>query len=247
MVILLLYAAVLLVPAAASLAAWLVLRRRGRPVALAAAATCLLLGGLLAPLPVHGGFTTPLFIALHELSRAPDAVKEIRDDATIQDRRRSREARFTAPLEHVELGPLVPPFRELRTSTGERAFIDGSSGLIWSLAEPWSQPEADPLVAARAFCARRAPEGRWALPSDAELALLWDHGGTALTGGPPFNAVSYSARDDVPFDVPMLRARSAAGPLLRCVARSAAAPAGGYVDADVPLELWNRFQLEKLR
>lgn len=240
------YGAVLGIGVSLAVAAYRLTRRLGRVVASTTALGVLGIEALLFPIPIHGGFTFPIEIAISELSSLGRAAEEARDRSADRAFLDSLEGRFAGPLEPeiLERGP--DGWTRATNAAGDELWLDESSGLLWRGPLAWDAAGAAPDIAsAQAFCAALEPAGHWALPTDGELLTLWRAHGYARMPGDGRSSLSALA---APGTRSLLAARfagDAPGYSLRCVARTGAAPARGYVSDDFPLEENNRFQLEK--
>ena len=228
--------------------AWFVfrrLRRFGRLPAGIAGLLCLTLVVLCFPLPIHGGFTTLLESMLDELGRQQRTrQREVRVERKA-DFLRQYEKRFGGELGFENRGEPYENWQEVVTAGGQRGWFNQDQRLIWSEAFPWRDGADFSLAKPRAFCDQLAPPGYWSLPSSAEMALFWQAGGGETTGGPAINAASFSVDFDLLQELPNLHLSHNGRSLLRCVARASDAPLRGYLDQDIPRDLWNSYQLTK--
>lgn len=240
----------LFLAATAGLVIWIYrhLRTRGRVRALLGGLLGLLGAVLFFPLPIHGGFTFPLEVIWHEwrhLSwQRPSRRAEALDAALLQ-RMRQRFAGVTegyTPLRNEG------KWQQVMLSPGGTAWLDGESGLLWLPLQ--SLPAMDDgtvlmLDEGERFCRSQPPQGYWALPSEAELALLWGHGGHRLMPGNGRGSVAILAEQGLGMVLESHYRGGVGGFALRCVAITATAPREGYLSGQIPLGLWNAFQLAK--
>jgi len=240
------YGVVLGVGVALAVAAFRLTRRLGRAIASTIALGVLGIEALLWPIPIHGGFTFPIEIALSELSSLRRAADEERDRSADRAFLASLEGRFAGPLEPEILERGTDGWTRVTNAAGDELWLDESSGLVWRGPLVWDAAGARPdLAGAQAFCAGLEPAGHWALPTEGELLSLWRARGQERM---PWDGRSSLAALAAPGMRSLLVTRYAGslpGYSLRCVARTNAAPLRGYVSDDFPLQESNRFQLEK--
>lgn len=218
--------------------------RLGAWVALLPVAAVLVLGALLVPMPMHGGFTTPVSILWEEAASALRDKKAPRERYVDPTLEAYLHTRFAGAL---EFSPEVGGRGRLRVATGTafgRGWYEPESGLVWT--DPLRWPEAaqlPTLEAARDFCARQAPIGYWALPTDAELYFFWRAGGPVVSPNPGFDTVAQLVDLDTGMAIPTYHRGARTGYVVRCVGRAPGAPEGGYTRRDVALSDWNEYQL----
>lgn len=231
--------------AAAALIFWS-LRRRGVGRALLGSGLALALLALFFPIPVHGGFTFPVEIILHELRSERRRVDQQETNEGKEAFRKKLAARFG--------GPLALPFRQdaaellypVVTAGGTRGFFDARSGLAWTDMLPLQPTGAPPdLAGAKAFCGQIEPKGSWALPTEAELSLFWKAGGYRLSPLADYGTAGLLENVDYQTELLSVRVSKAGAYALRCVALGPGAPAGGYLSGDIPSDEWNEYQLRK--
>ena len=129
---------------------------------------------------------------------------------------------------------------------GAIAWFDTDSGLVWS--DPLTVPAwaaGGDVKPGREFCANRAPQGYWALPTEGDLFTFWEHAGYRVSPWSGQSTPSLLVDEGLRMELPVWyigRDRTVA---VRCVARSPRAPKAGYSRTDIDIERWNRYQLEK--
>lgn len=231
------------------------LRSRGRVQG--AVAAFLVVGAFVLawPIPIHGGVMFLGEAVVDELRRDAQRARERRHETEATDRRAQLSDRFAGPLPFEKLEAPSGGWSVVRTQGYPRVHHDRAHGLLWSAWTPIaSSAERPSLDEAKQTCRRLAPAGFWSLPTEAEHCLAREAGGARVLGGDPGSGVSYVVDLDFGMELVTYRlggagrtgqAGSSAGFGSRCVARTQAAPVGGYTKADVPLERWNRCQLSK--
>jgi len=129
--------------------------------------------------------------------------------------------------------------------------------MLWSewlvLPDEGSLPS---LSAAKDRCRSEEPHDHWALAGETESFHLWKFGGEAVVPAPTWSTVSYLVNEQLSVEMPTYRLRGDAGGnvpgglkrvfAVRCVARTAEAPPGGYAQGPIRPEDWNLYQLSKL-
>ena len=236
--------------ALALLLAWRLFRltyRRGRLVGLLAAFATLLLTALFLPIPIHGGFTFPLQIALDGLQRKEWQQGERHTQQRREAFQQGLAQRFAAPLILSSALPTAEGWRSGELDNGEVVWLDEASGLLWRPPQPIDGTSSElSLQQAQQYCGAQFPAGHWGLPTEAELALLWQHQGQRLMPGTEQSSVALLAESELQLQLMTQYHGRVAGHALRCVAIAPQAPRRGYMGSDIPLELWNRFQLGKV-
>ena len=222
--------------------------RRLRPRGLlpAAAASMFSLCGfaLFFPIPIHGGFTFPREIMLWELEQSKTEYEVKGRERKHEAFERSLEQRFSGVITDYEVVQEKAGWAKLSLPL---AWLDRESGLIWLPPQPLaSNVERVEREAAEAFCRRQVPKGYWALPTEAEMALLWQHGGHHIMPGTGHSSAALLIQQELQVQMLTQYRGNIAGYALRCVAISRDAPRRGYIGSDLPLSLWNRFQLNKV-
>lgn len=221
-------------------------RPRGMAAALLATFLCLSVLGLFFPIPIHGGFTFPLEMAWYELQREQWRHQaQVRDEA-LHAFAQSLEQRFAGAMTLDEMRPIDSGWSSGMLPGGEAVWRDEVSGLVWRA--PQTVTMNTPLLTldeAQGYCQEQSPRGYWALPSEAELALLWQHGGQHRMPGTGQSSTALLVDNTLQLKLATYYRGRVAGQVLRCVALSERAPRGGYQSADIPLALWNRYQLSK--
>lgn len=221
-------------------------RPRGVVAALLASLLCLGALGLLFPLPIHGGFTFPLEMVWHELQREPwqHQARE-RGEAQLAFER-SLEQRFAGAITLAEMRGIDSGWSSALLPGGEAVWRDEVSGLVWRA--PQTVTMNAPLLTldeAQAYCHAQPPQGFWALPTEAELALLWQHGGHHRMPGTGQSSTALLVDTTLQLKLATHYRGRVAGEALRCVALSDRAPRRGYLGDELPPGLWNRYQLSK--
>ncbi len=222
--------------------------RLGGWVALLPVAAVVVLGALLVPMPIHGGFTTPASILWEEATSAlrdKRAPRERHVDPTLAAYLKTR---FAGALEFSPAPGRSGGLRPVTGSAFDSGWYDPDGGLVWSDPLPWPEaPDFPSLAAARDFCASQAPAGYWALPTEGELYFFWRAAGEAVSPNRGFDSVAQMLDLDSGIAIPTYHRGTRPGYRVRCVARAARAPAGGYTSRDVPGADWNEYQLAKSR
>lgn len=243
---LLFYGVLLGIAVSLAVAAYRLTRHLGRRIASIVAVGVVGVEALLCPIPIHGGFTFPIEIAISELSSLGRAAREAQDRSADREFLASLEARFAGPLEPVILERGPDGWIRATNAAGDELWLDESSGLLWRGPLAWDTATAvHDLGSAEAFCAALEPEGHWALPTEGELLTLWRAHGHARMPGDGRSSLSVLVAPGMRAVLAARFAGNAPGYSLRCVARTETAPARGYVSEDFPLRESNRFQLEK--
>jgi hypothetical protein len=221
-------------------------RRRGRVVALLASTMSLGILGLFFPIPIHGGFTFPLEIAWHELQREQWQQQAQRKDEKRLDFMRKLEQRFAGALAVAEIKRSDSGWILGVLPRGDDVWLDEVSGLWWRAPQSVSADQRLlTLDEAKAFCHEQPPQGQWALPTEAELALLWQHRGHQRMPGGGQSSTALMVDTSLQLELATHYRGRVAGQALRCVALSEQAPRRGYLADDIPLSLWNNYQLNK--
>lgn len=222
------------------------LRGRGLLIAVGGSLLTLLTLALFFPLPIHGGFTFPLEIALQELKR-----EQWKHEATRKDEKRhafeeSLQKRFLGVIENYTVQGEEGEWQRVSVNNTTQALLDTRSGLLWLPPQTMTtQENSISLNVAYAFCQEQAPQGYWALPSEAELALLWQHGGHHLMPATGQSSLALLSDETLQQHMATYYRGRIAGYSLRCVALTEKAPRLGYMSNDIPLSLWNNYQLHK--
>ena len=238
---------------------YLLTRRFGR---LAAVLLALLTGALLIgfwPVPIHGGAT---FLGEELYREWRSQLKKRRYEAVERKKEEFVDAltdRFSGTLPVSGGAPVDDGWRRVRVAE-EQAWLDITHHLIWSDWIPVVARSAQPsLHEAKTTCLHRRPEGFWALATEAENALAWQAGGAKVLPRPNVSSMAYTIDADFGLELPTFQMRGHrsneavaddearnTGFVVRCVARAEGAPERGYTRADVPLDLWNRYQMSRL-
>ena len=232
------------------------LRQYGLWLAAPVTAICGIGALLLWPIPIHSGFT--LFGA--EVYR--DWAREREQAVQVQQQQQAKLAesgsRFAGALPYQLERSLTNGWQRLSLENGSDAWLDQNSGMIWS---PWIQlprsANRPTLDGAKARCAQYDPPGYWALATTAEAALMWYSGGEQHLPVATTSWLEYFTQPEFDLELPSYHLQSSSSNenpdrseevfSVRCVARSEAAPDQGYRQWDVGLEIWNRYQLERIR
>jgi hypothetical protein len=232
-----------------AIAAWTFrsLRRRGLGQALLASGLAVAILGLLFPIPVHGGFTFPIEIMLRELGSERHHAEQRERNDNREAFRKTLAARFAGTLTMTIGEPLTDLLSSISTSDGARGWYDARSRLAWTALMPVETAGAPPdLQSATNFCAHIEPQGYWALPTEAELSLFWKAGGYRFSPLAASGTASLIENADFQTVILALRASRDGTYALRCVALGPGAPTGGYSSGDIPLEVWNAYQIQKM-
>ncbi len=202
---------------------------------------------LLVPLPIHGGFTFLFEALLSELSTYREAVEEVGVQVERRAFEKKLESRFAGPLDYTVVDEPAPGWERVRTPAGVDGFHERASGLVWS--ELLARGEVAPfeLERAKEICRGLPPAGTWALPTSAEWYFFRKAKGERVAPDEGYGTVSFTVDTEMGLELPTTHLGQGRKLALRCVARTGAAPARGYIRDDVPLEEWNRDQLELLR
>lgn len=221
-------------------------KKRGTSRALLASGLTVVLLGLFFPIPVHGGFTFPIEIMLHELrSGRRLAEQEVRNESK-EAFRKKLAARFQGPLVMSVREQVTDQFSSITTQGGTPGWFATRSGLAWTDMLPLDIGSAAPdLERAKAFCAQIEPRGFWGLPTEAELSLFWKAGGYDVSPLSDYGTVSLLENIDLQTEMSSVRTSRSGAYALRCVALGPGAPVTGYLSADIPLPDWNGYQVQK--
>ena len=218
---------------------------------------------LIWPIPIHGGFTflgSVLFDELHnEWQRLEKKQAERKDQRFML----GLEARFAGVIDVSRIDELTGSWSEVTLVTGEVAWLERHSGLVWSA--PLSLATNMPLAAiedGKNLCRELAPIGSWALPTEAERYQFWRAAGREHLPHKVAPAMGYIVNEDMGMELPSVslpakksgnisaleksEIQGVTQLMLRCVARTPDAPARGYIRSDIPLSEWNRYQLAKV-
>ena len=222
------------------------LKRRGWVVALLASTLSLSALALFFPVPMHGGFTFPLEIAWHELKREKWQHEEKRSDEKRLAFDKKLQQRFADTINLYATTRVANGWSSTQTSDGETAWLDEQSSLLWRAPQPVISGENMlTLDDAKDFCSRQSRLGYWSLPSEAELALFWQHGGQQWMPGTGQSSTAMLVESDLQLEMATHYRGRVAGHALRCVAITDSAPRSGYHSGDIPLALWNDYQMSK--
>lgn len=227
-------------------AGYFLLRRWGRGPAIAGILIGVLGGALLFPFPIHGGVTFLGAVLWEEIEQLAESQATRRHEGLDEQFHRDFERRFAGDLAFVPGKALAPPWMEALLPDGGAALYDTDSGLAWSdpLTVPSWQPGSD-VEPGRRFCARLAPEGYWALPTEGELYGFWAHEGHRLSPWTGQSTASVLVDGALRMEIPVWYRGRDTGVSVRCVARSPRAPRAGYPDPEVDIARWNEYQLGK--
>jgi hypothetical protein len=225
---------------------YLVLRRWGRGPAILGVLLGILAGGLLFPIPIHGGVMFLGQVLWNEIEQLADAQAERRDQRRDEIFHSSFERRFAGDLPFIPSRSLEAPWMEAMLPDGTVALYDTESGLVWSNPRtvPSWQADSD-LDPGRRFCARQQPAGYWALPTERELYEFWAHAGHRLSPWTGESTPSVLVDEALRMEIPVWYRGREATVAVRCVARSPRAPRAGYPQADIDTSRWNQYQMEK--
>ncbi|MGR9107017.1 MAG: hypothetical protein ACU843_08820 [Gammaproteobacteria bacterium] len=210
---------------------------------------------LLLPMPIHGGFTLVGDMLIDEFRGLHEKHHEnSKKNRQIESYSRLEE-RFAGQLEIDAQNRNRNGWQNVILRGNRPAWFDPSSGLIWSESERlYGESTTLGIETAKTYCRDYLPAGFWALPTEAEQALMWQATGGSKSAGSEASEISYLVDGDLIQEMPVFRvhghrndARAAGGTTsIRCVARGPGSPPGGYTQSDIPLDLWNRYQLSKL-
>jgi hypothetical protein len=253
--ILLFYVFLLVVLVIVAIFSFRFLRRWGRRSAVVGTLLMLVSAILFWPIPIHGGL---LFLgeALYD-EWGRDRARLLQENSTIEKPARITVGRFAGILA-VTLGTRIDDgWVEVAYDNGHAVVLHEASGLIWSHWLLLNTHQSRPALAqAKDRCETREPPGYWALATTAEDVLAWQDSGDSVISRPNTSTMSYVVDQHIGLEIPtyQLKARHTNNQQaikselfsVRCVARSANAPTGGYTQADVELKLWNRYQLNRL-
>lgn len=243
---------------AAGIFVYRAMRKHGKVLAVSLGLLTVTVLSLLFPIPTHGGVTFVFEVIYHEWKSPRYELTDTTADIKRQAFSERMNARFRAPIEFKVIASLSGDWNEVMLSDERQAWFDTNSKLIWS---EWLSLEANDslptLKTAKARCRDYPPAGFWALSTEAENVLLWQSRGQQILPATAASSVSYSVEEQFQIEVPsyILRNRNSRNNrqannqslfVVRCVARSEGAPPGGYSKKDIPLDLWNRYQLSKL-
>lgn len=241
MLFLILCAVALALVSGAAAAVYHALKKYGAASAWGGAIAAFIAGTLVFPLPIHGGFMVLGAVLLHDFKSESKQLGSKREAARDETFLRGYEERFGAALDPA-------------AAVSRGAVFDSRSGLLW--AGPFD-PGAEKLEAAKRRCAGLEPAGAWALPCEGEYYSYWKTFGREARKESPGRYLSYIVEESMRLELPTTAITRAPGPggqspasapaRIHCVARTAAAPARGYLNGDIPLSEWNRYQLEKMR
>ena len=201
---------------------------------------------LLFPIPIHGGFTFLLEVAVDELKTLQSSLEQRGDRAADRAFLAALETRFASALSFERLEVRPDGWTRVIDETGAEAWLAADSGLVWRGPLIWERAPTEPsLEEAEDFCAAQPPTGRWALPTDGELLTLWSSNGHALMPGDGRSSLTRTVDTEMTMELQTKFVGRVAGYSLGCVARSEAAPRRGYISEDFSLVERNRFQLQK--
>ncbi len=232
------------------------LRGYGHWLALPATAICAIGALLLWPIPIHGGFTLVGTQVYREWSNEREQARQIQQQQQITLAKSA--SRFAGALPYQLERTLADGWQIVSLQDGASAWLDENSGMIWS---PWialpRSANRPTLDSAKARCEQYHPAGYWALATTAEAALMWHAHGERHLPAATTSWMEYFTQPEFDLELASYHLQSnsnnenpARGDevfSVRCVARSEAAPDHGYRQWDVGLEIWNRYQLQRIR
>lgn len=240
-------------------AGWLVFRlfRRRPIVAAISAAGIVLLLALLWPIPIHGGFTFLGEVLYSEIERSWREEVETRKAQKKTEFAHRLETRFAGTLDFEATERITERWHRVLVEGRSTGILDSATGMLWSewlvLPGDGSLPA---LSTAKDRCRAEAPPDHWALAGETENFHLWKSGGPDVLPAPTWSIVSYLVDEQLSLEMPTYQLRggtvgNAPGDsrrlfAVRCVARSAKAPPGGYARSPIRAEDWNLYQLSKL-
>jgi hypothetical protein len=209
---------------------------------------------LLWPIPIHGGITMIGGILLEEFSSRRKQTPE-RPALPSGSDAHFRSGRFAGRMEIRSEISTADRWHAVVLGRNRRAWLDPSSGLLWSDSQRLTgSSRLHRIDAAKRLCTELEPAGYWALPTEAEQALLWNTATRSGLPGSEISEVSYIVDDSLGMELPVFRVRGHGnnesavppGATIRCVALGPGAPPGGFIRRDIDLELWNRYQTSKI-
>jgi hypothetical protein len=257
--VLIFYGIALAIILGAGLLVFFLLRRRGHVLAVGVSLVTLAVFVLIWPIPIHGGFTILGEVMFDEWSREWDRSNEVRSDHEQQAYIESFAQRFVGELPILGREPARYGWQAVTYSAGRPAWLDADNGQIWSdWLELAPTPSLPALEVAKARCEEYAPVGYWSLPTEAEHALMWKAEGHKVLPAAEAGSVSFIVDSDFRMEFATYHvgvasdngSRNARGGSARrfavhCVALGPGGPARGYLQQDIPLDDWNRYQLSK--
>ena len=223
------------------------LKQRGWMVALLVSLLSLSALALFLTIPIHGGFTFPLEIAWHELKREKWQKDETRSDEKRFAFKNNMKRRFAGPINLEATKRVANGWSSTQIAEGKDVWLDEESGLLW--LAPQSVVSGENMLAlaeAKEFCRKQPRQGYWSLPSEAELALFWQHGGQRWMPGTGQSSTAVLLDSDLRLEMATHYRGRVTGHALRCVAITDLAPRSGYHSGDIPLALWNDYQMSKV-
>ena len=131
MAILIFYGLSFLVALAIAAAAYRLTRRYGRSLAIVVALLVASVETLLFPIPIHGGFTFLLEVAIDELKIRRRSFEERRDRAADRAFLADLEARFADALSFEVLERRPSGWTRVIDDTGAEGWLEPESGLVW--------------------------------------------------------------------------------------------------------------------
>ncbi len=238
--------AYLLVVTAVTVGVFRRMKKRGMGKALLVTGLTIGLLSLFYPIPIHGGFTFPGEILLHELKSERIQLEQSMKNEQKEAFQQKLAARFSGRLAFSAREKLSGQWSSFRTAVGITGWYDEQGGLAWTdMLQIESSLSPPDLGRAKVFCAEVEPKGCWALPTEAELSLFWRAGGYKFSPLGGYGTVSLLENSDLQIEMPSIRISKNGTYAVRCVALGPEAPAGGYSTKDIPLEEWNAYQLRK--
>ena len=227
-------------------AGYLLLRRWGPIPALTGVLLGILGGGLLFPFPIHGGVTFLGEVLWEELSWWAKAHPHRQEERRDEGFRRRLEQRFAGDIPFVLDKRVEGPWMKATLEDGSFAWYDTDSGLVWSDVEtvPSWEPGGNVDKGTR-FCAKRPPAGYWTLPTEGELFRFWENAGHLVSPWSGQSTPSVLVDEELRMQIPVWHRGNGRNVAVRCVARSPRAPKAGYLQHDIELSQWNRYQTDK--
>jgi hypothetical protein len=231
------------------------LRRRSQLLATGLSLVAMSVFVLIWPIPIHGGFSTLGEAMFDEWSREWEHRNDVQNDHEQQAYIDSFALRFAGELPFLGRDAAVDGWQEVSYASGRPAWLDIDNGQIWSEWLPLMQtPSLPPLELAKNRCEQHAPAGYWSLPTEAEHALMWKAGGQAVLPAAVAGSVSFIVDSSFRMEFVTYNLGSASSNTqprsvrhfaVHCIARGPGGSARGYLQKDVSLEDWNRYQLSK--
>ncbi|MCW8963465.1 MAG: hypothetical protein OQL16_06675 [Gammaproteobacteria bacterium] len=256
------YLVALLIIIGVSIGVFKLFDKRSRLLASMLALITLSTSILLWPVPIHGGF---MFLG-EELYNEIEKMLERRQHEATQQYHREITARihsrFAQNLDYTTVNDISDKWARVNAGIQDdpvQAYYHQESGLLFS---EWlilqSSNGLPTLYEAKSRCEDHAPAGGWTLASGVENYYLWKGEGNMQLPRAPTSSVSLIIIEGAPpIEMPAYAMRHSGSKqgvnpgnqdfVVRCVALTANAPAGGYKQSEISLDEWNRYQLSKVK